>query len=67
MQTQAGKRTLTVAGVFDQVVLCLLIPTQSGEMERVAVRFKERFQIKERVKELLSFSSSAVKIISFFV
>ena len=67
MQTQAGKRTLTVAGVIDQEGQCLLVPTQSGEMERVAVRFKERFQIKERVKELLSFSSSAVKIISFFV
>ncbi len=68
-QTQAGtgKRILTVAGVIDQEGQCLLVPTQSGEMERVAVRFKERFQIKERVKELLSFSSSAVKIISFFV
>lgn len=52
------KRSLTVAGVIDQKGQRLLVCAQAGDMEWVAVRFQERFQIKERLRELLSLSSS---------
>ena len=56
-QDGSTNHILTVAGVIDKEGQCLLTFTQSGEIERVAVRFRERFQIKERMKELLSSGS----------
>lgn len=52
------KRIMTVAGVIDKEGQCLLTFTQYGELHMVAVRFQERFQIRERMRELLSFASA---------
>lgn len=48
-----GKRNFIVAGVIDKEGEYLLIHQEEGEADYVAVRFKARFQARQKLQELL--------------